>query len=180
MTRSRSYYSRLIGVLLLSVAFSSCGRAGAPRPPEFFAPAQVGNFTASGSVNGVRLQFTAPQSQANGESLIDLEYFNIYRAPYSESGRPDFDLLSRIPYTGPKLEEKEEDPLKNTPKSLKPSGPRRAEAIVVQYLDAEVEPGLRYLYYIEAVNDSGVRGLPSPTLNVTFIGEASQVELFVR
>ena len=175
---------RVVVVLILVFAVCcgavGCGRAGAPKPPEYFAPATVTLFSATGTVNGVRLQFKSPDKQQDGDALTDLTGFEVYRADFVDEERPDFDRIAFVPYTGPLAKKEEDEKTKNTPKGLKRDKEKSTAAIIVQYQDPKVKAGSRYLYYVEPVNEDGVNGVASPVLNVRFVGEASQVELYRR
>lgn len=169
----------LTGISLVALVLSSaCGRKGPPKPPETFAPRAVETFTLRGTVEGVALQWRAPQLQADGEVLTDLERFRIYRADFVEEGKPDFDPLAEIPYEGP-LPEDEEDQ-KDSFKDLQKSKASSTEVTIVEYLDETPQPGRRYLYYVVPFGSGRTPGAPSQTLMVTFIGEASQVELYLN
>lgn len=172
----------LTAVLTITIILSiiGCGRKRPPKVPELFAPAQVLQFRAIGSIEGVGLQWQAPQRQANGEPLTDLSRFDVYRAELSEDDDPDFDTLAEIPYVGPQLEEIDEEQKRDSLKGLKIAKKEKQEIVMVNYLDTTTEPGQRYLYYVVPHGGGRMPGVQSPTLLVIFIGEASQVELYVR
>ena len=64
-------------VLLLLLVGQGCGRRGNPKPPELTAPGAVTFLTARASVDGVTLEWQAPETDAAGEPVKGLDSFKI-------------------------------------------------------------------------------------------------------
>ena len=181
ITKRTSLLIPVLFSLFVLLSTTACGRKAAPKAPELFAPAPVKHFRLQGTVQGVRLEWQAPQRKANGDPLNDLSRFEIFRAEFVDEQEPDFDTLSELEYAGPQLEEVDEEQKRDTFKGLSAGAKKpKIEAVMMNYLDKTTVPGKRYLYYVVPYGSSRVSGIASPTLLVTFVGEASQVELFVQ
>ena len=180
-TKRISLFLPILVLLLVLLVTTACGRKAAPKAPELFAPAPVRHFRLQGTVEGVRLEWQVPQKKANGDPLNDLSRFEILRAEFVDEQDPDFDTLSELEYVGPQLDEVDEEARRDTFKGLSAGVKKpKQEAVMMNYVDKTTVPGKRYLYYVVPYGSSRVSGIASPTLLVTFVGEASQVELFVR
>ena len=172
-------------LFLLGILIAGCGRKTPPKPPEEFAPRQVEFFEVSGTVDGVELRWAAPKLKADGTSLDDLDHFRVMRAIYQSKRAPRFKKLAHLEYQGlqdgSKVDGQEEKKKGMGFAGLAPSKKKGSDEVVeqFQYLDEQVEPGVRYVYYVAPYNRNGVGGELSPLLSVVFVGEASQVELFV-
>lgn len=158
-------------LIIASLFFIACGRKGAPKPPENFAPTQVQFFQARGTVDGILLTWAKPEKKADGEELDDLERFAVMRAVYEKDRAAEFDELTEIAYIAPEKPEKDEAAATRSEKE-------EEEIEEFSFLDEKVSPGQKYVYYVVAFNEDNVGGRPSQSFRVTFIGEASQVELY--
>lgn len=120
-------------------SFISCGRKGAPLPPEMVFPEAVEDLKADLSEEGVWLVWSFPRRNTNGWALKDLAGFIIYRG----SGDAEFEPLVDL-----KLEKGER-------------GKRMG-----RYLDPNPSRDKRLYYKIISYNTDGYR---SPESNVVEI-----------
>jgi predicted small lipoprotein YifL len=148
--------TRFVVILLIIAIFViACGRKEKPLPPEAKAPRAVSYFTARGDVQGIILSWTAPEKTAQGELLKDLSSFLIMRARHTPDEIDGPDTLAQIRHT-PEVGSQE-------PKKY-------------FYRDENVRPGQKMSYVVYPVNEQGVRGVPSPSLLVTFRGSSSIIQ----
>ena len=152
-----SRLTRLMLILGMLLVVASCGKKGPPIPPEATAPSPVSYFSAAGTVEGVRLSWTVPDTDASGKRLRDLAGFVVARNEFEQGKRKRFQELLVIDIDA----DDEEQLLRK------------------QYdvLDRDVKPGSRYEYVVYPYNDDGVEGRASSVLRVRFTGESSSVEV---
>ncbi len=170
--------------LILAAIFTACGKKGSPKPPEFFAPDTVEFFQASGSVDGVTLQWQEPSKKANGDDLDNLSYFIVKKRLYEGEDSDSFEEIATIAAV------KDEPVLDasgstSTPDKKKKPGfagmnKQKSEpakkAKQYSYVDRNVQPGKKYEYVVTAENDESVEGATSTTIRITFVGDASIIE----
>ena len=160
---------------------SGCGRYGAPRPPEVFAPRGVEALQARADLEGVHLSWTAPDRDAKGEQLKSMNGYYVYRKAIE---RPS-DISDR----GVEYEELAEIPDAHLAKLDALRKQARAEGKIsrkvkvdqaeleFKYTDSSPRPGVTYLYRIVAFNQGSVEGLVPKLVKVVYRGDASVVSL---
>ena len=162
--------------LVLLLALSACGRKALPRPPEDFAPQPARFFAAKGAANGIVLEWQNSLKKADGSVLNDLAYYRVDRAKYLPEVLPNFRRIARLSSSLPEPEAVEATK-KRPGLSIADRDEKGAEE-QFRFLDQDVEQGGRYVYRIVPVNTAGVEGVSEFSLKVTYLGEASQVELY--
>lgn len=161
--RLSSFLLPVLLVPLFVVLLSSCGRRGSPKPPEATAPSPVKYLTAAGTVNSVVLTWQAPDTQADGDELLNLERFIVKRSKYEKDEAPDFEEIGEMPFQAAESG---------------PAQPEPKQAREYIFTDQDVQPGKQYEYEVLPENDDGVEGRPSAVIRVTFTGESSYFESF--
>ncbi len=147
-----------IVLLLILGMMISCGRKGAPKPPEDIAPVPVKYLTAKGEVDAIVLSWNVPDETAKGEELIDLAGFIVKRNVYEAGEQVDFEEIADIPFVYDV-----QVPLKDTPK--------------VEFRDEDVEAGVRYQYQVVGYNEDGVEGEFGNIISVLYVGTSTVPEI---
>jgi len=146
----------LVFILTLVFGLSSCGRKGAPKPPEENAPLAVQFLSASGRVNAVVLSWTAPQETASGSEIKDkdISSFVIQRRDVVGEKTGHFEDVGVV--------------------QVDPSAPLKNKQF--SFLDTAVEPGRVYEYLVFATREDGLEGETDKILRITFRGQTSTIE----
>lgn len=143
----------LMLAMVFAVPLAGCGKKGSPKPPEDTAPAPVKNISARGAVDAVEIQWDAPETTLEGDSLNQqLGGFTIRRSEFVKGETPDFNDIG----------------------SVKPN--ENSLSLTYSFRDTGVVPGSVYEYVIVPADLDGVEGLSDQVLRVTFLGEATTVE----
>jgi len=171
----------VVVALATSLGFSAlgCGRYTKPLPPENFAPAAVQSLSVSGQVDGVKLSWKAPQNDARGKNLKQINGYRIYRkslATIADIARlkGEDQLVTSI--TDTHLEDLEK--MKNTLREQGQNARRVSlptERYNFDFLDTQVIPSGRYAYRVVPVNQGGVEGVSDQVVQVSFLGERSEI-----
>lgn len=154
MRRSRRLPGILeVGVILAALLLltAGCGRRGAPLPPRAAAPEAVPSLAAEAQARSVRLTWTRPSRDTDGRTLHDLQEFRLFRAVGAD---PTFAQIAAV----------------------RADFPGNAVVRGSRYLFQDdgggrgLDPSLRYVYRIVAVNSRGIASAPSPEAAVEFLG----------
>jgi hypothetical protein len=113
---------------LLLAALAACGVKSAPLAPELVEPEAPETLLAAPVPDGVRLTWVRPLHYAGGRRMNDLGGFAIERAP-GEGAAPEFERVGTV-------EVADQDRFRKD---------RRME-----WIDRDVEAGVRYLYRVSA------------------------------
>lgn len=148
----RRLIQTLTVVVLLLCGLQACGRKGSPKPPETTAPGAVENVVVKGSVHGIDLSWNAPQANASGAAITDLEQFVVKRREFTGDAQTHFENMAEVPFD------------------------KAAAGKRYMIHDDAVAPGKTYEYMIYAENDGGVLGVSAGTQRVIFRGSTSVVE----
>ena len=150
-------------VLILFCALLACGRAGAPKPPEAFAPAEVRYLAADADASRVQIRWHAPAVNARGEVLENLAGFEIRRrlVELEEDDRPFFDEIGEVELSSGKI-------------GQLPNGEQAAH---FRFQDSDVEQGLVYEYAVVPFNTEGIFGRVKQYVKVSFVAGSSIVEI---
>lgn len=166
-------------VVLVLLGSTGCGKYGKPLPPEFFAPAEVRELAVTPSVQGVTFDWRAPEDNARGKTLEDLQGYRIYRRELSQGARlldneARFELIGTVEDTQLKelieLKKQAREQGQLTRRITLP--PERSK---FQFVDRTAVLGKRYLYQVVPFNQGGVEGVVIERINVLFRGEISEV-----
>lgn len=143
--------------IITLIALIACGRKGAPKPPEDFAPEPVKNVNAIGSVDGIAITWEAPDidPDADEDKIIPLAGFVVQRADFSRDRDPTYEVIKEIPLNSP-------------------------DDKTFSYTDSKVEPGKIYNYQVLPFNTDEANGEPGFTVRVTFLGENSRIERVIE
>lgn len=63
----------------LALSFSACGLKANPQPAALVRPETITDLSAAKAAEGVRLEWTRPDSYANGDDMPDLGGFKVFR-----------------------------------------------------------------------------------------------------
>lgn len=123
---SRATRSTLIVLVMaaLCAAAGACGRKSPPRPPADVLPETIGDLEARATPNGIELSWRRPRRYTGGDRMPDLGGFWVQRA---DAPGAEFATVATIPVTD--LE-------------------RFQQAKRFRYVDADVEPGRTYQYWV--------------------------------
>ena len=150
-----------MALVLGAPIMQACGKKGAPRPPEALAPGPVQFLSGKALVDSIVLEWQAPESNASGDPLSDLQRYVVKRSDYLKEEAPDFEELGEI---------------------LADEVPKPASSTVpaqIRFVDGTVEAGRKYEYIVVGENESGVEGGAVNVVRVTFIGESSIIENYL-
>lgn len=172
-------YLRHLSLAVLILAVSGCGKYGKPRPPEYYAPAEVRELTVSASLQGVAFNWLSPEVNNRGRALEDLEGYRIYRRELDANSRlrdpyAKFDLIGTIEDTHiNELVELKRQAVEQGQLTRKIKMDEARSRF--QFVDRSAVPGKSYFYQIVAFNQGGVEGKIAERFNVLFRGEISQI-----
>jgi len=155
-TMRRNTILALTSVLLLFAGVLSCGRKGAPHPPEENAPGAVQNLGGKGAVDGILLSWQAPLENSSGENVKNLGSFVIQRRDVLGNETNRFEDVGIV--------------------ELDPEALGNLKKKQFTFLDNSPAIGRRYDYIVFARTDDGLDGETNRTLRTTFRGETSIVE----
>ena len=168
----------LTGLVLLG----ACGRYLPPVPPEKVAPATIQFISGTGDGEGFTLTWKAPDTDAQGKKLKDIEGYRIYRTEMSnlrdrgeEKQELDFALLATVP-------DSHIDELRRLQADAEREGRivRKVKIDEIKkqfsYKDKGVSTGKVYLFKVVPINNGGVEGVVQSLFRVTFNGPQSSVE----
>jgi hypothetical protein len=79
--------------LAVAIAALACGRKADPQPAELVRPKRITNLTAKPVKEGVRLEWSRPETYVNGKRMDDLGGFLVFRG---ESGSAVADEVGTI------------------------------------------------------------------------------------
>ena len=152
------YFALILCCLLLA-----CGRAGAPKPPEAFAPAEIRYLEANADASRVQIRWHAPVADARGDALEDLAGFEVRRrlVELEEEDKPFFDEIGQVELSSGQM-----SPL-----------PNGEQALRFRFQDKDVEQGLVYEYAVVPFNTDGVFGRVKQYVKVSFVAGSSIVEI---
>jgi predicted small lipoprotein YifL len=157
-TRARHPLAAL-GIVLVSLA--GCGRAGPPVPPEYRAPAAIGDLTGLALADGIELRWTNPTRRADGRRLHDLAAVRIFRAENPVVGEAKPALVSRgrvVGYT------------EIATIAVRAPGPATIAGNRVRFVDRrDVAFGRRYTYVAVAGDFQDRWGPPSNPFALAFV-----------
>ncbi|MFN8389077.1 MAG: hypothetical protein U0136_02160 [Bdellovibrionota bacterium] len=167
----------LFVVVLLSFG---CGRKGAPKPPEEGAPDAVQFLTAKADVNSVVINWAAPDVDASGNKLKNLDAFIVKKAVVVGIKAASPTKVARIDAADVVAP----SPTGQPATAPAPAGGQGAAGLgapkrtVKQYgfKDTDVQVGKTYQYSITPINTDGVEGAADRMIRVKFQGESSTIE----
>ena len=166
--------------LTVTILSIGCGKYGPPVSPEATAPSPTLALDVKGGIEGIKINWKAPDTDNLGRELKTIDGYHVYRKELIDPLGTDildpkeYKLVASVVDTHllelKKLRDEAKE--KNLPtRKVKVAD----EAKQFTFTDNVVSSGKIYLYKIIPFNQNGVDGEPGQIVRVFFRGESSQV-----
>lgn len=176
----------LRGLVLSSLAVTSCGKYAPPIPPEVLAPKAVYGVQVIPYQRGVAFKWTGDTRDQRSKDLKTMDGYYIERACVKDndlasvatdknvSEELDYKVLSIINDNQVEIREKlKEDALSKGLSARRVKVP--SEKLKFNYVDETIRYNDLCYYKITPFNQGGVRGVESSPIKVKFKGEESLI-----
>lgn len=161
---------RILALGLAALALAACGRKGAPVPPEWRAPAAVGDLAAVVRESAVELTWTNPGRRVDGTRLRDLVLARVWRVDDEGRGDPRAAMLADGAIAG-----------YTELATVRPGAPEGAvgqDARVTLTDRRGLAYGRRYTYVVVTADALGRVSPPSARVSIAFISAAEPPQGF--
>jgi hypothetical protein len=132
----RTFYSILLASVLV-VGAAACGRKADPQPATLVRPKQITNLAATAAADGIRLEWSRPESYVNGRRMDDLGGFLVFRGV---PGGGDAEEIGKIAVSDAERFQREKK---------------------FAFVDDKAEKGRSYFYRVVAFTTDGYYSEPS-------------------
>jgi hypothetical protein len=144
----------LTAFVILPVLSAGCGKEGPPKIPEEHAPAPIETISGTGRVDGLQIDWSAPELDASGDELSGLGGFRVMKRLVVKEEKTEFVEVAVVP-----------------------AKPAYVPGDSYTYLDDKVTGGKVYEYRVVAMDAEEAESLGNKTIRVNFVGENSTVQI---
>lgn len=170
--------------VLCLTTLQGCGKYGPPLPPEAFSARAIDQLKVTSSLDGVRFEWRAPDSDIRGKELKYLDGYTIRRLVVESKGSRD--IFDKLDSDGEDIAFIQDEHLEKLVQ-LREEAPQKKLAarkvkldeseLSFEFLDTGLEAGKTYLYEIIPMNQGDIEGQALQIVQVRFNGDLSETRI---